>query len=49
VSPLEAFGALRSRGEQALAERAMVERPGAVLRDEAVEEPEAVRTRAAGA
>jgi protein-tyrosine phosphatase len=49
VSPLEAFEALRSRGEQTLAERAMVERPGAVLRDEAVEEPEAVRTRAAGA
>jgi protein-tyrosine phosphatase len=49
VSPLEVFEALRSRGEQALAERAMVERPGAVLRDEAVEEPEAVRTREAGA
>jgi protein-tyrosine phosphatase len=49
VSPLEAFAALRARGEQALAVRAMVERPGAVLRDEAVEEPEAVRTRGAGA
>jgi protein-tyrosine phosphatase len=49
VSPLEVFGALRSRGEQALAVRAMVERPGAVLRDEPVEEPEAVRTRGAGA
>ena len=48
VSPLEAFAALRARGEQAAAERAMVERPGAVLRDEAVEEPEAVRTRGAG-
>ena len=35
VSPLEAFAALRARGEQALAERAMVERPGAVLRNEA--------------
>lgn len=44
VSPLEAFAALQARGEQALAERAMVERPGALLRDEAVEEPEAVRT-----
>ncbi|HET6576743.1 MAG TPA: CpsB/CapC family capsule biosynthesis tyrosine phosphatase [Gemmatimonadales bacterium] len=45
VSPLEAFEGLRARGEQALALRAMVERPGAVLRDEAVEEAgEAVRT-----
>ena len=49
VSPLEAFVALRARGEQALAVRAMVERPGAVLRDEPVEESyPAVRTRAAG-
>lgn len=49
VSPLEAFAALRARGEQALAERAMVKRPGALLRDEAVEEPEAVRTPGADA
>jgi protein-tyrosine phosphatase len=50
VSPLEAFTALRSRGEQALAERAMVDRPGAVLRDEPVEEPDAaVRTPGADA
>jgi protein-tyrosine phosphatase len=49
VSPLEVFQALRARGEQALAEQAMVERPGALLRDELVEEPEAVRTPGAGA
>ena len=49
VSPLEAFTALCARGEQALAERAMVERPGAVLRGEAVEEPDpAVRSPGAG-
>lgn len=41
VSPLEAFAALAARGERALAERAMVERPGAVLRDETVEETDA--------
>lgn len=45
VSPLAAFEDLRARGEQALAERAMVERPGAVLRDEPLEEPvEALRS-----
>ena len=50
VSPLEAFAALRARGEQATALRAMVERPGALLRDEPLEVPcPPVRTRAAGA
>ncbi|MEO6055666.1 MAG: CpsB/CapC family capsule biosynthesis tyrosine phosphatase [Gemmatimonadales bacterium] len=49
VSPFEAYEALRARGERALAERAMVERPGALLRDEAVEEPEAVRSPGADA
>lgn len=50
VSPLEAFGRLAARGEQALALGAMVERPGAVLRDETGEEAaEAVRTPGAGA
>ena len=50
VSPLEAFGRLVARGEQALALGAMVERPGAVLRDETGEEAaEAVRTPGAGA
>jgi protein-tyrosine phosphatase len=50
VSPLEAFASLSARGEQALAERAMVERPGAVLRNEALEESDsAVRSPAAGA
>ena len=52
VSPLEAFEALCARGERALAERAMVERPAAVLRDEPVEETGAsvpVRRRRAGA
>jgi protein-tyrosine phosphatase len=45
VSLLEAFQALRARGELALAERAMVERPGAVVRDEPIEESdEAVRS-----
>ena len=49
VSPREAFEALRARGEQALAERAMVERPGALLRNEVVEEPDsAVKSRAEG-
>ena len=49
VSPLEAFEGFRARGEQALAVRTMVEGPGAVLRDEAVEETaQAVRTRGAG-
>jgi protein-tyrosine phosphatase len=49
VSPLEAYQALRSRGEEGLAERAMVVRPAAVLRDDPVEqEPDAaVRTRSA--
>ncbi|HUR94775.1 MAG TPA: CpsB/CapC family capsule biosynthesis tyrosine phosphatase [Gemmatimonadales bacterium] len=49
VSPLEAYEALKARGEQALAERAMVERPGAVLRNEAVAEPDEIRSRRAGA
>ncbi len=44
VSPAEAYGALCARGEQAHAHRAMVARPAAVLRDQPVEEPEAVRT-----
>lgn len=49
VSPLEAFTALCARGELALAQRAMVERPGAVLREVAVEEPDvAVRSPGAG-
>jgi protein-tyrosine phosphatase len=48
VSPLEAYEALCARGEQATAERAMVERPGMVLRDEPIEEPDAaVRSRSA--
>ncbi|MGN6393180.1 MAG: CpsB/CapC family capsule biosynthesis tyrosine phosphatase, partial [Gemmatimonadales bacterium] len=48
VSPLEAYEALCARGEQAAAERAMVERPGMVLRDEPIEEPDAVvRSRSA--
>jgi tyrosine-protein phosphatase YwqE len=48
VSPLEAYQALRARGEQAPAERAMVERPGMVLRDEPIEEADAaVRSRSA--
>jgi tyrosine-protein phosphatase YwqE len=50
VSPLEAYEALRARGEQAVAERAMVERPGLILRDEPIEEPDAaVRSRSADA
>lgn len=50
VSPMEAFGSLRARGEEALAERAMIERPGEILRDEVVEESDAaVRSRAADA
>jgi len=45
VSPLEGYETLRARGELTLAERAMVERPNAVLRDERVERPgEAVRS-----
>jgi hypothetical protein len=49
VSPMEAFTVLCARGEQALAERAMVERPGGVLRNEVVEEPDsAIRSRGAG-
>jgi hypothetical protein len=48
VSPLEAFAALRARGQQALAVRAMVERPGAVLRDAAVAAPDAGLRKAAG-
>jgi protein-tyrosine phosphatase len=50
VSPLEAFTALRARGEEAVAIRAMVERPASLLRDEPLEEPApAVRRRSAGA
>jgi protein-tyrosine phosphatase len=50
VSPLEAFESLCGRGEQPLAERAMVERPGAILRNEALVEPDpAVRSPGAGA
>ncbi|HEX3276593.1 MAG TPA: CpsB/CapC family capsule biosynthesis tyrosine phosphatase [Gemmatimonadales bacterium] len=47
VSPLEAYRSLAAEGEEALAERAMVHRPAAVLRDEPVEpEPDpAVRSR----
>ena len=49
VSPLDAFEGLRARGEQALAVRAMVDRPGGILRDEGVEEAgAAVRTPGAG-
>jgi protein-tyrosine phosphatase len=49
VSPLEAFTALRARGEETAALRAMVERPAALLRDEGLEESRPqVRTRAAG-
>jgi len=45
VSPLEGYEALKARGELTLAERAMVERPSAVLRDEPVEGAgEAVRS-----
>ena len=39
VSPLEGFEALAARGELALAERAMVEQPEAVLREAPAEEP----------
>ena len=39
VSPLEVFEALEARGELALAERAMVEQPEAVLRDEPAAAP----------
>jgi hypothetical protein len=52
VSPLEAFDALAARGERALAQRAMLERPNAVLRDEPVEtteRPAPIRKRSAGA
>jgi protein-tyrosine phosphatase len=46
VSPLEAYEALCARGEQAAAERAMVDRPGMVLRDEPILEADpAVRSR----
>jgi protein-tyrosine phosphatase len=49
VSPLEAYQDLCARGERGLAERAMVERPGAVLRDEPLEErAAALRAPAAG-
>ena len=52
VSPLEAFEALAARGERALAERAMEERPNAMLRDQPIETtdcPPALRKRSAGA
>jgi protein-tyrosine phosphatase len=52
VSPLEAYEALCERGERALAERAMVEGPRSVLREEPAEEsgtPSPLRTRSAGA
>ncbi|HKT61581.1 MAG TPA: CpsB/CapC family capsule biosynthesis tyrosine phosphatase [Gemmatimonadales bacterium] len=52
VSPLEAFDALCARGERALAERAMKERPDALLRDEPIEtadRPAPLRKRSAGA
>lgn len=50
VSPGEAYEALRARGEQALAVRAMVEQPEAVVRDAAIDSPApAVRTPEAGA
>lgn len=51
VSPLEAFEALCGRGERALAERAMVQRPDALLRDEPIEVtggPARLRRRSAG-
>jgi protein-tyrosine phosphatase len=52
VSPLEAYDALCTRGERALAERAMVEGPRSVLRDERTDDsraPVPLRTRSAGA
>jgi hypothetical protein len=50
VSPGEAYEALRARGEQELAVRAMVEQPEAVVRDAAIDSPApAVRTPEAGA
>jgi hypothetical protein len=52
VSLLEAFEALSARGERALAERVMGERPAALLRDEPVEStdlPAPLRKRSAGA
>ena len=54
VSPLEAFEALCAGGERALAERALRERPEALLRDQPVEETGApqgatLRRRSAGA
>jgi protein-tyrosine phosphatase len=50
VSLLEAFEALEARGELALAERAMVERPEALLRDAPAEAPgETVRSPRASA
>ena len=50
VSPLEAFVALRARGEEGVAIRAMVERPASLLRDESIEDPDpAVRTPGADA
>jgi hypothetical protein len=54
VSPLEAFEALCAGGERALAERAMAERPEALLRDQPVEETgspagASLRRRSAGA
>jgi protein-tyrosine phosphatase len=50
VSPLEAFEALEARGQLALAERTMAERPGALLREAPAEERrEAVRSPRASA
>jgi hypothetical protein len=52
VSLLEAYEALSARGEQTLAERAMGERPAALVRDEPVEtteRPAPLRKRSAGA
>jgi protein-tyrosine phosphatase len=52
VSPLEAFEALCARGERLLAERAMVDQPASLLRDEPLERtgrgPAPLRRRAAG-
>jgi protein-tyrosine phosphatase len=51
VSLLEAFEALSARGERALAEGAMSDRPYALVRDESVEttDPTPLRKRSAGA
>jgi hypothetical protein len=52
VSLLEAYEELSARGERALAEQVMGERPDALLRDEPVERterPAQLRKRSAGA